>query len=136
MKLNRTIFMLASLVTLAGCQTMNGGYSYAIIFMNTSEAKLTDLSISSGDWSFYGPASVLVPYAEKVHNGPIPVSPKSVFAVSWKSSNGVEHRETVDLRKKASVLFQGEIVFTIDGANKLAVEFFQRRGGYRPPRKP
>ncbi len=136
MKLTKLILLLVPLWTLAGCLTAAHRYSYSMIFMNTGENAVTDLAITSGEWSFFGPASILVPYAQKVHSGPIPVSPQSVFVFSWISADRVKHTETVDLRSRVGRQFQGEVVLTIDREDRLSVDLYPKIGDYRPPRKP
>lgn len=136
MKMTKWILLLVPIWTFAGCLTAAHRYGYSMIFMNTGSSAVTDLSITSGDWSFFGPASILVPYAQKAHSGPISVSPQSIFVFSWVSGDRVKHSETVDLRSRAERLFQGEVVLTIDHENRLSVDLYPKQGDYRPPHKP
>jgi hypothetical protein len=137
MKFITSLLMFCAFV-LSGCMTLNGGYSYELTVVNISSDKIHALNIQSldTDWDFYGPYSILSPYAPKTHHGPIPAPPDGRFVYRWRDGKGVEHREEIDLGKKVSRLFQGQIVFIVDGVNKLTVETYNKRGAYRLPPKP
>ncbi len=137
MKLITSLLLLCTCLV-GGCMTLNGGYAYELTVVNTGQEDMHALNIQSlnTDWNFYGPYSVLIPYAPSTHHGPIPAPPNGRFVYRWRDAKGSEHREEIDLSKKVSRLFQGEIVFIVDGANKLTVETYNRRGSYRLPGKP
>ncbi len=118
--------------------TVNGGYSYSMIVVNTGTEPMRALNIQSLDteWSDYGPHSILSAASQSTHRGPIPAPPNGRFVYSWRDAKGGEHREEIDMRGKVSRLFQGEIVFIVDGDNKLTVETYNKQGGYRLPFRP
>ena len=136
MKLTKVLFYLLPTLVFAGCSTAVHQYRYSMIFINTGQDSMTDLAISSGEWAFWGQGSVLIPYAQAVHSGPIPVAPNNVFVFSWVSSDRVKHTETVDLRERVGRRFEGEVVLTVDQENRLSVDLYPKQGDYRPPHKP
>ena len=117
--------------------TMNGGYSYSMIVVNIGMENMHALNIQSMDtgWSDYGPHSILIPFAQSVHRGPIPAPPNGRFVCSWRDSKGRWHREEIDMEGQVSRLFHGEIVLVVDGDNRLTITTFSEKGGYRPPLK-
>ena len=120
-----------------GCMTVNGGYSYSMIVVNTGTEIMHAIHIQSmnTEWGDYGPHSILIPFAQSVHRGPIPAPPNGRFVYSWRDAKGGEHREEIDMKGKVGRLFQGEIVFIVDGNNTLTVKTYDQRGGYRMPPK-
>jgi hypothetical protein len=122
----------------SGCMTARSGYSYSMIMVNTGQEKMHALNIRSldTDWEFFGPYSILSPFAESVHTGPIPAPPNGRFVYSWRDAKGGEHREEIDMEGKVSRQFKGEIVFIVDGDNKLTVETYNKRYTYQLQRKP
>ena len=109
-----------------------------MIVVNTGSESMHALNIRSLDtgWDFYGPSAILVPFAQSAHRGPIGAPPNGRYVYSWRDAKGGEHREEIDLSKKVSRLFQGEIVFIVDGDNKLTVETYKKQRTYRLPPKP
>lgn len=87
-------------------------------------------------WSFYGPASILGSYSTAAYRGGKPVPPNSIFIYSWRDDNGAQYTEEVDLRKRVSRHFRGEMVFIVDSENRLTVEIYKREGDFRRPQRP
>jgi hypothetical protein len=121
-----------------GCMAVNGGYAYSMIVVNTGTESVHAINIQSLNtgWSDYGPYSILSSVSQKTNRGPIPAPPNGRFVYSWRDAKGGEHREEIDMSGKVSRLFQGEIVFIVDGDNKLTVETYNKQGSYRLPPRP
>lgn len=99
-----------------------------MIFINIGRFDIVDVAIESkdGQWSFFGKGSVLVPRAQKVHAGPIETAPNGQFVITWNDITGASHREVADMSTKVSRSFSGEMVFIIDGENRLRTETYPR----------
>jgi len=113
---------------------VSGGYFYSMIVVNTGRQNIYALNIQNVDtgWTDYGPHSILIPYAQSVHRGPIPAPPNGRFVYSWRDAEGGVHREEIDMKGKVSRFFQGELVLIVDSENRLIVKTYNERGGYHP----
>ncbi len=122
----KPVILFIFVAILAGCRSVTGGYPYRIIAYNESDNRVSDFRITEGKYE-YG-KGILIPHAQSTYSGPIPSSPKAEFTVSWADSEGYRYEQKVIPRKWS--LFQGEIVFILQGDAKIRAECYTKEGDF------
>lgn len=107
------IMMIGTLLT-GGC----GVEDYNVVIKNVGTRDISHANVKYGDFQSGG--GVLLPGRMAGHGHPeYPIPDTAV--VEWRTGDGTQHRQDVEVKKLVSKGFKGDIVFEIADDNTVTV---------------
>ena len=116
--------MMFFFVCLFGCAMFKVYYSYNVSVKNIGDIKLRDIEITS-DHGFWYRTGYLSKDAAKTLGGLKSAQPNGIYTIVVERMNKEKFKDVVDLHGEIGKGFRGEIIFLIDGSNKVTYKLEQ-----------
>jgi hypothetical protein len=127
--------MLVVLLAFASCQPMTKFYPYRVVAVNHGDSLIKGIKVIDSTGTFNYGCGNLGSRAYAAHAGPMDTPPNDRFDITWIDHLGGTHRQVLDLSRRLSPKFTGEIVLVFVEGGQLDVVVNDQQGEYPIPRR-